>query len=435
MKQGFNKFTLVALFSIVSLLWGTTEPNWPESDHNCLFLKGKGHRPAVVCLNVSQAGNLKLFGKSWITTLRTKPLLSLVNTQQESLFCPFTNRLLMIVNGEGDVQFKNKAIEDEVNNFLPALNKSLESSAHGISVVAYEASKAFNPKVDTKELKTNPGAFVQCPTFLVETADEFRARMIRSINKLKDLKPGLIFAQEVDLGRPPFDFPITELEESYGANIPQIVGGVSNSCAVTFFDKQRFCLDANHITTSELIQEIVQAIFDQTNNQKINVTPLHDTLTGNVVYACNIHADYMKTNTTGKQYDVLACLCEHVPGLILAGDWNVQKKNEAYWAPIISSAVVDSVMDVTPEDETQGGNPTWDGIFVSKVEPREDAAVFHFLKSLQVRLIELKAKAFNQATEQQQLTHPSFTEDQIKEEAEKVAYSVYAGMLGEVILG
>lgn len=119
-----------------------------------------------------------------------------------------------------------------------------------------------------------------------------------------------------------------------------------------------------------------EALFDQKDETKLNVSAFIRRADSMVIFVVNIHAGYGPSNESPKIYEQMALLLNRMPNLIIAGDFNVQEAKRDWFTPLFPTQ---REILLTPEPE-EIGNPTWDAVFMS---PSPDS-LFNNVKTLAV---------------------------------------------------
>jgi hypothetical protein len=443
----------------------------PTSDHDMMVLKvvlTPGVSSTVVSLNMAQRGRLSYYGDNqWGSTLRTAKILDFIGKEKQPQQLLATFQDLLTTNL---AKSKKDAAESKAAESKAAENAASESSVaintfnrwvqrcardellpqlreRGLLVedeIIFSPSRALNPEVSSRELKSNPNNYFQIPSFNLETHASFVARSKNNLRSVFEKNPHLVFLQEFETGDDG-SLSIDELSAFSGYNfvdpttLPDFVANLSNSCAITLFNPQMFTLSDNEldIIIATQLQEILQILFNLENKpNKLNVIPLVVKQTNKTVYAANMHLDYNVANSSPVLYSMLADLLK-LPGLLVGGDLNVRAFNhlgeKQQWLAPLHSSPMCSISALTPEaaifegeeyqtlaradvtPETHGEfNPTWDGIYAMHESLRLDVRK----ETIQI-LIESFWLAFKNA------------QKQAKGEDDKNWYKIFINNLGK----
>lgn len=343
------------------------------SDHRQFELTNKDGDITVSELNVSATSVLTMFGKPvkiiWSTTYRTPEHLTMLKEKNNvPKFEAFGKELAAIAaDASKPVKERNAAIEAAANNF----SKTLTDMGFTVRRVEMTVSKTFNPDVKPVDLKKNFDNYVQQPSFILETFEEFSDRMDKGFAALLGASPIFAAAQEVDLGRPDFDGLFAKLaakHRRFGFIKPEnIVPGQPGSVAVSFYNKLRYepVADANLGSIRAFFENLFFNIKDAT---KLNIAALKSKKGDDLYYFVNIHAPYLvKPDGTpfGKEiYPLLRKALDTIPNLVVAGDLNLRYDNEGWVKDAFKGFKGSHKLQLTPEPMAPVGNPTFDGIFI-----------------------------------------------------------------------
>lgn len=231
-----------------------------SSDHTPFRLEGElgSIQTSVVQLNVAQSGKLQLFVNGeqpvWSSTLRTvHNLRTLAADATKEALGGFFDRIRVIATDDSrSIDVRNGAIQEAAIEFLI----SLGGLGFSVKSVEMTPSKFFNPGVKPADLKKNPDQYIKQPSFLLEDAASFQARMIENGRiSFKD-NPDFVTMQEVELQDGVESLALTAILSQGPGYAPVIPAGLSkealSSSAVTFYDSQKYEPDAGNSSVLQL---------------------------------------------------------------------------------------------------------------------------------------------------------------------------------------
>lgn len=340
------------------------------SDHNVLSHNKTPTK--VVQLNVAQLGRLKLFpnssteeGFNWSSTLRTVPILKLLGEKKDEL-SELGKRLFRIAQDESisSVSEKNEKMATEAEN----LKSELQLLGFTVKDFILSPHKIFNPTANSKDLWQKPGEFIHGPSYMLENIESYQKRMANAYYAMFKDTPDIVTAQEIELGE--LDgINFTDLFSSIMENYPvysyekpvlQAKGSVTTT--MTFYNKKIFENVSNtHEYKINILRDAFKKMFAD-SDLSLQIHALKILEATEPFFVVNLHANYTLANKR-EAYKQLNEILLTNPGIIVAGDFNLQLKNRAYLNDAIEGFSGVCEFKETPEPQDVG-NPTYDAIFI-----------------------------------------------------------------------